>query len=66
MTEIFDQELRDQLVRARRAEQQARAAGDDDGVQAFAGRVAELLRIADRHGVDVSADTTAEHPDQDR
>ncbi|KDN87473.1 hypothetical protein [Kitasatospora cheerisanensis] len=66
MTDIFDQELREQLVRARRAEQQAAAAGDEDGVQAFAGRVAELLRIADRHGIDLAPDAADELPDQDR
>lgn len=51
MTEVFDEELRLQLAQARRSHQQASAAGDDDGAQAYAGRVAALLRIADRHGI---------------
>ncbi|MEV4558683.1 hypothetical protein AB0K51_17060 [Kitasatospora sp. NPDC049285] len=53
MTEIFDEELREQLARARQALRDARSAGDEDGEQAYAGRVSELLRIAERHGIDV-------------
>ncbi|WP_153469027.1 hypothetical protein [Streptomyces kaniharaensis] len=51
MSEVFDQELREQLAQARRAQQKAEAAGDDDGAQAYAGRVAGLLSIAARHGI---------------
>ncbi|MEV7770237.1 hypothetical protein [Kitasatospora sp. NPDC086791] len=51
MTEVFEQELREQLARARRARQAAEADGDEDGAQAYAGRVAELVRIANRHGL---------------
>ncbi|MET8628748.1 hypothetical protein ABZW30_34260 [Kitasatospora sp. NPDC004669] len=53
MTAVFDEELHEQLARARQALRQARADGDDDGSQAYAGRVAALLRIATAHGIDV-------------
>ncbi|MGK4580208.1 hypothetical protein [Kitasatospora sp. HPMI-4] len=53
MTEMFDEELREQLAQARQALREAEAAGDDDGVQAYDGRVAALLRIAARHGVEL-------------
>ncbi|WP_030274317.1 hypothetical protein [Streptomyces sp. NRRL B-24484] len=51
VTEVFDEELRLQLAQAREALEQASAEGDDDGAQAYAGRVTALLRIADRHGI---------------
>ncbi|MER7754964.1 hypothetical protein [Kitasatospora sp. NPDC097643] len=53
MSDVFDQELREQLAEARRQRASARAAGDEDGAQAYAGRVSELLRIAGRHGIEV-------------
>lgn len=53
MTEVFDEELREQLTRARQARRAAEAADDDAGVQAYAGRVAGLLRIAARHGIEL-------------
>ncbi|MDH6126865.1 hypothetical protein [Kitasatospora sp. GP82] len=54
MTEVFGAELREQLAEARRALRQAEDLGDDDGVQAYAGRVAGLLRIAAGHGVELA------------
>jgi len=51
VSDVFDQELREQLTEARRKLDEARTAGDDDGVQAYAGRVAGLLRIAAHHGI---------------
>ncbi|WP_316521545.1 hypothetical protein [Kitasatospora brasiliensis] len=53
MTAMFDQELREQLAQARRDLAAARAAGDADGVQAYEGRVATLLRLAAQHGIDL-------------
>ncbi|MFD9125393.1 hypothetical protein [Kitasatospora sp. NPDC059571] len=53
MTEVFDEELREQLTQARQARWEAEAAGDDAGAQAYAGRVAGLLRIAARHGIEL-------------
>lgn len=60
MTEIFDQELREQYAEARRALRDARSAEDEDGAQAYAGRLAELRRIAARHGIALPPDTGAE------
>ncbi|WP_371495516.1 hypothetical protein OG871_08330 [Kitasatospora sp. NBC_00374] len=53
MTEEFGEELREQLASARRALEQARADGDEDGVEAYQGRITGLLRIAARHGIDL-------------
>ncbi|MFJ8624051.1 hypothetical protein ACIRD3_14535 [Kitasatospora sp. NPDC093550] len=53
MTAMFDQELREQLARAREDLAAARAEGDADGVQAYEGRVASLLRLAAQHGIDL-------------
>ncbi|MFE7590816.1 hypothetical protein ACFU6K_15580, partial [Kitasatospora sp. NPDC057512] len=53
MTAMFDQELREQLAQARRDLAAARAEGDADGVQAYEGRVASLLRLAAQHGIDL-------------
>jgi hypothetical protein len=53
VTEVFDEELREQLAQARQALRAAELAGDEAGVQAYAGRVAGLLRLASRHGVDL-------------
>ncbi|MFE4976855.1 hypothetical protein ACFRAR_32725 [Kitasatospora sp. NPDC056651] len=53
MTAMFDQELREQLDQARRDLAAARAEGDADGVQAYEGRVAALLRLAAQHGIDL-------------
>jgi hypothetical protein len=53
MTAMFDQELREQLARARQDLAAARAEGDADGVQAYEGRVASLLRLAAQHGIDL-------------
>jgi len=60
VTETFDGELREQLARARQALRQAKDAADDDGVQAYAGRVAALLRIAARHGIELPHDAGEE------
>ncbi|MFG3049338.1 hypothetical protein ACGFZP_00080 [Kitasatospora sp. NPDC048239] len=51
MTAIFDQELREQLAQARKELAAARADGDADGVQAYEGRIAGLLRLAAQHGI---------------
>ncbi|MFI8459356.1 hypothetical protein [Kitasatospora sp. NPDC085464] len=51
MTAMFDQELREQLAQARRDLAAARAEGDADGVQAYEGRIASLLRLASQHGI---------------
>ncbi|WP_035841601.1 hypothetical protein [Kitasatospora azatica] len=51
MSNVFDQELREKLHEARRLRDDARSANDEDGAQAYAGRVALLLRIAEQHGV---------------
>jgi hypothetical protein len=51
---MFDEELREQLELARRALAAAREAGDPDGVQAYQGRIAELLRTAEKHGLTVA------------
>ncbi|MER7668194.1 hypothetical protein ABTY61_06975 [Kitasatospora sp. NPDC096128] len=53
MTVVFDEELREQLAHARQALREARDSGDADGAQAYAGRVAGLLRIAAGHGIDL-------------
>ncbi|MFI2608539.1 hypothetical protein [Kitasatospora sp. NPDC018619] len=53
MTALFDDELREQLTRARRELAAARAEGDADGVQAYEGRVAALLRLAAQHGIEL-------------
>jgi hypothetical protein len=51
VTGIFDEELREQLALAREALARARADGDLDGVQAYQGRIAGLLRMAAKHGI---------------
>ncbi|GAA2827176.1 hypothetical protein RMN57_14305 [Kitasatospora sp. CM 4170] len=51
MTAMFDQELREQLARARKELAAARAEGDADGVQAYEGRIAGLIRLAAQHGI---------------
>ncbi|MFJ6212541.1 hypothetical protein ACIQGZ_04295 [Streptomyces sp. NPDC092296] len=51
----FDEELLLQLAAARRELADARRAGDDDGVQAYRGRIRGLLRLADLHGVKLPA-----------
>jgi hypothetical protein len=56
----FDDELRTQLQEARRHLAEARAAGDEDGVQAYVGRVAGLLRLASVHGIEVPHETDEE------
>ncbi|MDH6579463.1 hypothetical protein [Kitasatospora sp. MAP5-34] len=53
MADVFGQELRDQLAQARVELAAARAAQDEDGVEAYRGRITGLLRIAARHGVDL-------------
>ncbi|WP_329495001.1 hypothetical protein [Kitasatospora herbaricolor] len=53
MTAMFDEELREQLAHAREELAAARAAGDADGVQAYLGRVASLLRLASRHRIEL-------------
>ncbi|MER5640010.1 hypothetical protein ABT095_24065 [Kitasatospora sp. NPDC002227] len=51
MTDVFEQELLEQLAEARRAQADARAAGDLDGVDAYRGRITGLLHIAARYGI---------------
>ncbi|WP_441248697.1 hypothetical protein [Kitasatospora sp. McL0602] len=51
MTDVFEQELSDQLAQARRELAAARAAGDPEGVDAYRGRITGLLHIAARHGI---------------
>ncbi|RKT09377.1 hypothetical protein BX285_6465 [Streptomyces sp. 1114.5] len=53
MSDAFDQELRGQLADARRQRASALAAGDEDGAQAYGGRVTQLLRIAGQYGIEV-------------
>ncbi|MFE7564142.1 hypothetical protein [Kitasatospora sp. NPDC057500] len=62
MSDVFDEELREQLADARRLRALAREAGDEDGAQAYAGRITQLLRIAAHHGIAVehSADEVEE------
>ncbi|MFI5530236.1 hypothetical protein ACIA8O_16985 [Kitasatospora sp. NPDC051853] len=60
MSDVFDQELRDQLAEARRELALARTAGDDDGVQAYQGRVRQLLRIAGQYGIALAPATDEE------
>ncbi|BFV60432.1 hypothetical protein KCMC57_up55360 [Kitasatospora sp. CMC57] len=48
---MFEEELREQLDQARLALAEAREAGDDDGVEAYRGRVTALIRIAAHHGI---------------
>ncbi|MER5866768.1 hypothetical protein [Kitasatospora sp. NPDC002040] len=50
---MFEEELREQLAQARLALAAAREAGDDDGVEAYRGRVTALIRIAGHHGIDL-------------
>jgi hypothetical protein len=50
---VFEDELREQLTLARLALARAREEGDDDGVDAYRGRIRGLLRIAAHHGVDL-------------
>lgn len=56
----FDEELRLQLEEARRELAEARAAGDDDGVQAYLGRVSGLLRLAAVNGIEIPHDPEEE------
>ncbi|MFJ9952803.1 hypothetical protein [Kitasatospora sp. NPDC091207] len=51
MTAMFDQELREQLTQARKELAAARTEEDADGVQAYEGRIAGLLRLAAQHGI---------------
>lgn len=53
MTDVFDQELREQLAQARLELAAARAAADEDGVEAYRGRITGLLHIAARHGIEL-------------
>lgn len=48
---MFDEELRTQLAQARASLAEARAEGDLDGVQAYEGRIAGLLRTAAKNGI---------------
>ncbi|GAB7183153.1 hypothetical protein ATKI12_2984 [Kitasatospora sp. Ki12] len=60
MTAMFDQELREQLAQARQDLAAARAEGDADGVQAYEGRIASLIRLAAQHGIDLPHDADEE------
>jgi hypothetical protein len=61
VTGLFDEELRAQLAQARGDLAKARAEGDLDGVQAYEGRIAGLLRMADKHGI-----ALAHSPEEER
>ncbi|MFD5432954.1 hypothetical protein ACFWJ4_12405 [Kitasatospora sp. NPDC127067] len=63
MSDVFDQELREQIAEARRQRASARAAADEDGAQAYAGRVRQLLRIAAHHGIEVECAAEEEEED---
>ncbi|GAA0654047.1 hypothetical protein GCM10010193_00230 [Kitasatospora atroaurantiaca] len=63
MADVFDQELREQLAQARLALAAAREAGDEDGVDAYRGRITGLLRIAAHHGIELPH--TPEEEDED-
>ncbi|MET8704604.1 hypothetical protein ACFVUH_36905 [Kitasatospora sp. NPDC058032] len=60
MTAMFDQELREQLTQARKELATARAEGDADGVQAYQGRIASLIRLAAQHGIALPHDAQEE------
>ncbi|MEV7779453.1 hypothetical protein [Kitasatospora sp. NPDC088351] len=64
MTAMFDQELREQLDQARKELAAARADGDADGVQAYEGRIAGLLRLAAQHGITLPPSADEGEPDQ--
>jgi hypothetical protein len=51
----FEAVLRSRVEESQRAVLTAGEAGDDDHTRALAGRLAELLALADRYGVDTSA-----------
>jgi len=59
----FDEELLQQLDEARRELAAARQAGDDDGVQAYRGRISSLLRLAELHGVKIPEGSDGEDSD---
>ncbi|GAA1194294.1 hypothetical protein GCM10009664_69230 [Kitasatospora gansuensis] len=48
---MFEEELREQLDQARLALAAGREAGDDEGVEAYQGRITALIRIAAHHGI---------------
>lgn len=60
VTDVFAEELRDQLAQARLDLAAAREAGDEDGIDAYRGRITGLLRIAARHSI-----TVPHEPDDD-
>ncbi|MFD9127632.1 hypothetical protein [Kitasatospora sp. NPDC059571] len=64
MTDLFREELGAQLIQARAELSAALSAGDDDGVDAYRGRIASLLRIAARHGIELPH-TPDEEEDED-
>ncbi|GAA4992454.1 hypothetical protein [Kitasatospora paranensis] len=64
MTDLFREELGAQLIQARAELAIALSAGDDDGVQAYRGRIGSLLRIAGRHGITLPH-TPDEEEDED-
>lgn len=63
MNDVFQEELREQLAEARRLRARAGEAGDEDGEQAYAGRVTQLLRIAAHHGIAVERAVNGEQED---
>ncbi|MFB7666748.1 hypothetical protein ACFC1R_22820 [Kitasatospora sp. NPDC056138] len=65
MTDVFAQELRDQLAQARLDLAAAHEAGDEDGVEAYRGRITSLLRIAARHSIKVAREADDEVEDED-
>ncbi|MFJ5925510.1 hypothetical protein ACIQF6_23170 [Kitasatospora sp. NPDC092948] len=65
MTEVFEDELREQLAIAERALREATDADDDHGAQAHAGRIAGLLRIAEQHGIAVPPRSAADEPESE-
>ncbi|MGK4584530.1 hypothetical protein [Kitasatospora sp. HPMI-4] len=65
MTDVFAEELRDQLAQARLDLAAAREAGDDDGADAYRGRITALLRIAARHSIKVAREPDDDLEDED-
>ncbi|GAA2151539.1 hypothetical protein GCM10009760_47000 [Kitasatospora kazusensis] len=63
MADVFGQELREQLAQARLELAAARAADDEDGVDAYRGRITGLLHIAARYGIDLPHSAEEEEED---
>ncbi|MFJ6619589.1 hypothetical protein ACIQOW_18665 [Kitasatospora sp. NPDC091335] len=63
MSDVFDEELRAQLAEARQMRARARESGDEDGAQAYGGRITQLLRIAAHHGIVLESGADEEEED---